>query len=166
MRAAPQSKPPPRDPVSIHATRWRWGGRWDPSSAGVSLAHAVAGEQHAGTRLHECCLLSRKGTPWALRGMQLLIDHTRQVCLIECFNHKGHLVGTSPPPGRNSPKAPSHSHAHPRVPFHSHAHSLRLLPPAGGAAHAILSLPPRGAHMLASGRRRHSPRGNPPRADV
>ena len=108
MRAAPQSRPPLETQSrytllggagadggiqALLACRWRT--QWPANNTQVRDSMSAV-SCRAEVPLGHCCRL------------QLLIDHTRQVCLIECFNHKGHLVGTSPPPGGNSPTPPRH----------------------------------------------------------
>ena len=83
----------------------------------------------------------------------LLIDHTRQVCLKECFNHKVPLAGVSqfiPDSCASGGRFPQGTFSFAQGTF-SFACSFRMLIPCGssptvGAAMLFLSAAARGAH--------------------
>ena len=75
-RRSTEQASPPRDPL-IHATRWRWGGRWDPRSAGVARG-AGTRKQRTDARLSQV----GRDTDYWINGLQnlLRVDYWIMAC--------------------------------------------------------------------------------------
>ena len=142
--------------VPIGGVRGGGGFAWNSGSARVRtracspLAQACRRRRDA---LHLCRRGSREVTVVTRRVACLLIDHTRQVCLKECFNHKVPLAGVSqfiPDSCASGGRFPQGTFSFAQGTF-SFACSFRMLIPCGssptvGAAMLFLSAAARGAH--------------------